>query len=484
MSPPERVQQAVFCLQSQENVPKTPQLSSFHYQTIMDYARAYSSHETTPTMVAQRLIARVHESSSQKLPMSFFINFSEEDILKQANESSLRYQRGGTKWMHKVRECRKDAFCVSRLRSCGAIIIGKTNMHELGAGISGINPHYGAVRNPYDKRKITGGSSSGSAAVVAAGLCPIALGVDGGGSVRLPAALCGVVGFKPTFERVPHEGVLPVNYTIGMVGILAATVEDALITYAAIAGDLSSDNPSHKLPKVGMSSLKFTNYASSSIKMAKYDKWFDDCTNDIRVCCSNVVSKLSDEYGWTTVKVTIPEIEVMRLSHYVTIGSECSNSIGTHLMKLDKAEVGSDVRVGLSIYGSFHSNEYLNAQKMRYRQLKFHQKIFSMADVIVTPTVGVTAYTIEDDALKTGELDYINGAALVRYQISGNFLGLPAITIPVGYDRSGMPIGLQFIGKPWSESLLIYIASAVQAICKSEYRKPEVFYDILAKEQN
>ncbi|CAA0839502.1 Fatty acid amide hydrolase [Striga hermonthica] len=376
---------------------------------------------------------------------------------------------GGTKWMQRVRECRKDAFCVSRLRSCGAIIIGKTNMHELGAGISGINPHYGAVRNPYDKRKITGGSSSGSAAVVAAGLCPIALGVDGGGSVRLPAALCGVVGFKPTFERVPHEGVLPVNYTIGMVGILAATVEDALIAYAAIAGDLSSDNQ----PKVDMSLLKLTNYASSNIKMAKYGKWFDDCTDDIRVCCSNVVSKLSDEYGWTTVKFTIPEIEVMRLSHYVTIGSECSNSIGTHLKKLDKGEVGCDVRVGLSIYGSFHSNEYLNAQKMRYRQLKFHQKIFSKADVIVTPTVGENEINGLHDNFS---------AALVRYQISGNFLGLPAITVPVGYDRCGMPIGLQFIGKPWSESLLIYIASAVQEICKSEYKKPEVFYDILAKE--
>ncbi|KAH6833863.1 hypothetical protein C2S53_019427 [Perilla frutescens var. hirtella] len=458
--------------------------------------------------VAERFIAYVRDSSSPEQQMSFFINYNVEDILKQASESTLRYERGepisvldgvpiaikdeidclpypttgGTKWMHKVRKCTSDACCVTRLRLCGAIIVGKTNMHELGAGISGINPHYGAARNPYNRSKITGGSSSGSAAVVAAGLCPVALGVDGGGSVRLPAALCGVVGFKPTFARVPHEGVLPINYTVGMVGILAATVEDALIAYAAIAGGHPSDQSSNIVPNVGLPLLKSANYMSAEIKIARYGKWFDDCTDDIKACCSNAVAKLSDKYGWKTVEVTIPEIEAMRLSHYLTIGSECSNSISSYLEKLNREEIGWDVRVGLAVYGSFHSHEYLNAQKIRQRQLKFHEKVFSLADVIVTPTVGVTAYTIQDDALKTGELDYINGAALVRYQIAGNFLGFPAVTIPVGYDESGLPIGLQFIGKPWSESLLIYIASAMQALCISGYKKPEVFYDMLAKE--
>ncbi|KAK4416645.1 Fatty acid amide hydrolase [Sesamum alatum] len=505
MSPPGKVQQAVDCLQSPEDVPKSPQLS-FERWTILDYARAYTSGETTPKLVADRFIASVHESSSRHLQMSFFINYNVEDILKQATESTARHARGepisvldgvpvaikdeidcmpypttgGTKWMHKVRQCKNDACCVSRLRACGAIIVGKTNMHELGAGISGINPHYGAARNPYNRSKITGGSSSGSAAVVAAGLCPVALGVDGGGSVRLPAALCGVVGLKPTFARVPHDGVLPINYTVGMVGILAATVEDALITYAAISGGLPSDHPSITVPKIGLPLLKSANYMSSDIKMAIYREWFNDCTDDIRECCSNAVAKLSDKYGWQTVEVTIPDMEVMRLAHYLTIGSECSDSIASYLENMSKAEIGWDVRVGLSVYSSFDSREYLNAQRIRNRQLQFHENIFSVADVIVTPTVGVTAYTIKDDCLKTGELDYINGAALVRYQIAGNFLGLPAVTVPVGYDKSGLPIGLQFIGKPWSESLLIHIASALQALCKSGYKKPEVFFDMLA----
>lgn len=507
LSPVEQVQLATDCLQTSEEMNKIKPKLSFQRWTILEYSRRYLSREVTPVMVAKKFIAAVNESSKSLRPMSFFIDFNPEDILRQATESAHRYERGepisvldgvpiaikdeidclpypttgGTKWLHKVRPCVEDACCVKRLRSCGAILVGKTNMHELGAGTSGINPHYGTTRNPHDSSRIAGGSSSGSAAVVCAGLCPVALGVDGGGSVRMPAALCGVVGLKPTFARVPHSGVLPLNWTVGMVGILSATIEDALIVYGAISGPISSDQSAQVMPKVCFPLLK-TPECRPDIKLAKYGEWFNDCTDDIRVCCSNALAKLFDLYGWKTIEVTMPEIEVMRLAHYLTIGSECHTSIACHLEKLDMAELGWDARVALSVYGAFNSREYLNAQMIRNRQLQFYKKIFAKADVIVTPTTGVTAYTIQDDALKTGELDYINGAPLVRYQIAGNFLGLPAVTVPVGYDKSGLPIGLQFIGKPWSESLLIHVAFAMQALCISDYRRPEIFYDLLSKD--
>lgn len=499
LSPPEQVQQAADCVNIQTN-----ENHSFRRWTILDYSRAYLSGEITPNMVANQFIDSVRKSCDPAFQMSFFISYDVEDILRQANESTLRYERGeplsaldgvpiavkdeidcrpypttgGTKWLHKVRPCTDDAGCVERLKLCGAILVGKTNMHELGAGTSGINPHYGVTRNPYDDNKIAGGSSSGSAAVVSAGLCPAALGVDGGGSVRVPASLCGVVGFKPTFGRVSHSGVLPLNWTVGMIGVLAGTVEDALIVYAAISAQLPSHQPTTLTPNVHLPLLKSPN-CISKIKLAKSGEWFNDCSDDIRLCCSNALAQLHKIYGWETIEVTVPEIEVMRLAHYLTIGSECSTSLACHLEKLNMAEVGWDARVALSVYGAFDSREYLNAQRIRNRQLQFHQKIFSQADVIVTPTTGVTAYTIQDDALKTGELDYINAAALVRYMIAGNFLGLPAVTVPVGYDEAGLPIGLQFIGKPWSEASLIFIAYAMQVLCASEYRKPKVFYDLL-----
>ncbi|GMY12582.1 fatty acid amide hydrolase-like [Fagus crenata] len=508
LSPPEQVQQAMNCLPySSKNI--LPGLKpSFRHWTILDYSRAYTSGEITPRMVAERFIAAVHESSNPPLQMSLFINYNAEDILRQATDSTLRYERGqpisildgipiaikdeidcspypttgGTKWLQKVRPCTGDAWCVKRLRLCGAILVGKTNMHELGAGTSGINPHYGATRNPYDISKIAGGSSGGSAAVVAAGLCPVSLGVDGGGSVRMPAALCGVVGLKPTFGRIPHSGVLPLNWTVGMVGVLAGTIEDAFIVYAAINGQLPSDQPISPIqPKLYFPLLNSTK-SISDVKLAKYAEWFNDCSDDIRTCCSQALDKLQEHYGWKIVEVTIPEIEVMRLAHYSTIGSECSTSLSSHLEKLNPEELGWDARLGLSVYSSFSSKEYIKAQKIRNRQMQIHMKIFAQTDVIVSPTTGVTAYPIQDDALETGELDYINGAALIRYSIAGNFLGLPAVTVPVGYDKSGLPIGLQFIGRPWSEATLIHIASAMQALCMPGYKKPEVFYNLLNKD--
>ncbi|PPD84459.1 hypothetical protein GOBAR_DD18607 [Gossypium barbadense] len=470
-SPPERVQQAIKCIPvTSEKSLDDLKSSCFRRWTIADYSRAYSTGEITPLRVAEHFINAVRESCSPPLPMSFFINSDAEDILRQATESTLRYERGnpisaldgvliaikdeidcypypttgGTKWLHKFRPCTGDACCVMRLRSCGAILVGKTNMHELGAGVSGINPHYGPIRNPYNPKKICGGSSSGSAAVVSSGLCPVALGVDSGGSVRMPASLCGVFGFKPTFGCIPHSGVLPLNWTVGTVGILAATLEDAFIVYAAISGDLPSHKPT-TLPNMLLQ-------------------------------CSELTLRALQVEG-----VTIPDIESMLLAHYVTISSECSTSLSSHMEKLNFAEIGWDVRVALRVCGAFHGKEYIQAQKMRNRQMQIHNNIFAMADVIVAPTTGRTAYSIVDDALKTGEVDCINGAALIRYQIAGNFLGLPAVTVPVGYDKAGLPIGLQFMGKPWSEPTLMHVAYAMQALCISEYRKPKVFYDLLHK---
>ncbi|KAJ6366228.1 hypothetical protein OIU77_002749 [Salix suchowensis] len=441
LSPSEQVQQAIGCLPLPSKKIVNGLKPSFCRWTIMDYSKAYTSGEITPYKVAERLVAAI----------------------RRLKESTLRYERGEP-------------------ISCGAIIIGKTNMHELGAGTSGINPHYGATRNPYDPGRITGGSSGGSAAVVAAGLCPVALGVDGGGSVRMPAALCGVVGFKPTFGRVPHSGVLPLNWTVGMVGVLAGTIEDAFLVYAAINGPV----PSHETsaippPKVYFPILQATN-SVPNITLARSREWFNDCSDDIRTCCSQALYKLYEKYGWKTVDVTIPDIEAMRLAHYLTIGSECTAALSSYLENLDIAESGWDVRVALSVYGAFSGEEYIKAQKLRNRQMKVHRNIFTKADVIVTPTVGVTAYPILNDALQTGELDYINGAALVRFQIAGNFLGLPAVTVPVGYDKKGLPIGLQFIGRPWSEPTLIHIAYAMQSLCIPECRKPQAFYDLLKKD--
>ncbi|KAG0520227.1 hypothetical protein BDA96_08G055500 [Sorghum bicolor] len=509
LSAAERVQEAVGCLPARLEATLAADAPSVGLRrwTVRDFHDAYRSGETTPVQVATRFLAAVRESSSATgsgMNMAFFISCDHDDVMRQAEESTLRYQRGaplsaldgvlvgvkdeidcvpypttgGTRWLGAARRCEADAACVAQLRACGAVLAGKANMHELGAGTSGINPHHGSTRNPYNASKVAGGSSSGSAAVVCAGLCPVALGVDGGGSVRMPAALCGVVGFKPTAGRLSNAGVLPLNWTVGMPGILSGTVEDALIAYSAI---VDQSQPSYLRPELNLPQLSSTP-SIGNIKLAKYGKWFNDSAEDIRSCCDKALQALHAHYGWQTVDVTIPEIEEMRLAHYVTIGSECTTSLAKYLDNLKRSEIGWDARVALSVYGSFSSRAYLNSQRLRNRQMYFHKQIFKTADVIVSPMTGVTAYTLQDDALNTGELDYINGAALVRYSIAGNFLGLPAITVKVGYDRGGLPIGLQFIGRPWSEATLLHVAFATQQACADGYKKPAVFYDLLTKQ--
>ncbi|KAL0449865.1 UNVERIFIED_CONTAM: Fatty acid amide hydrolase [Sesamum latifolium] len=428
MSPPEKVQQAVDCLQSLEDIPESPQLSS-----------SAGQYWITPGLI----------------PQEKQLQICVEDILKQATESTARHAQGepisildgvpvaikdeidcmpypttgGTKWMHKVRRCKNDACCVSRLRACGAIIVGKTNMHELGAGISGINPHYGAARNPYNRSKITGGSSSGSAAVVAAGLCPVALGVDGGGSVRLPAALCGVVGLKPTFARVPHEG------------------------YAAISGGLPSDHSGFTMPKNRFAAAEnLQNLHVLRLQNGNIQK----VVPMTAVMISESVALILLQNYQTNTAGRGDHTGYSRSCawpHYLTIGSECSDSIASYLENINKAEIGWDVRVGLSVYSSFHSHEYLNAQRIRMTS----PMIFDILRLLPNSLNSVLHNTIKTMVLKTvnetNRLHDIFSAALVRYQIAGNFLG-SVHRVPVGYDRSGLPIGLQFIGKPWSESLL------------------------------
>ncbi|WVZ54103.1 hypothetical protein U9M48_004961, partial [Paspalum notatum var. saurae] len=493
LSPAERVQEAAGCI-----VPDDAPSPGFRRWTVLDFHRAYSSGQTTPVMVARRFLAAVEECSGAGLDMGMFISCDAADVMRQAEDSARRYHQGaplsamdgvlvavkdeldclpypttgGTRWLRAARRCAADAACVAQLRACGA----------LGAGTSGINPHHGATRNPYCVGRVSGGSSGGSAAAVCAGLCPVALGADGGGSVRMPAALCGVVGFKPTAGRLSNSGLLPLNWTVGMPGILAATVEDTLIAYAAIA-DQSKPSPLQQ-PELNLPLLTRTR-SMPTIRLARYAKWFDDSSEDIRSLCGKALQALRAQYGWETVEVTVPEIEEMRLAHYVTMGSECTASLANYLDNMNRSEIGWDVRIGLSAYRSFSSRDYLNSQRLRCRQMYFHEKIFETADAIVTPMTGVTAYALQEDARSTGELDYINGAALVRYSIAGNFLGLPAITVPVGYDRAGLPVGLQFIGRPWSEATLLHLAYAVQEACGKEHRrKPRVHYDLLTKEVN
>lgn len=481
---------------------------NFRYWKIRDYAHAYRSKITSPSKVAERFISAIEEFSNKTPPAPLLISFDAEDVRKQAAASTKRFEegttlsildgifvaikddidcypyvsRGATTWFHEVRPINKDAICVSKLRACGVILVGKANMHELGLGVTGNNSNYGTTRNPHDPERYTGGSSSGPAAIVAAGLCSAALGTDGGGSVRIPSSLCGIVGLKTTYGRVNMEGCLCDAGTVEIIGPLASNVEDVMLIYSVILGSSAAERISlhPSLPCLPNLASQENTDALGSLQLGKYTEWFNDVfSSEISEKCDNILHLLSEKIGSKTVEIVIPELPHMRVSHVVSIGSEslCSLTPDCEDGKLRK--LTCDTRTNLALFGSFSASDYVTAQCLKRRMMHHFMEAFKKVDVIVTPTTGMTAPKIPPAALQYGETDLVVSGNLMRFIVAANLLGFPAISVPVGYDKQGLPIGIQLIGRPWAEASVLRLAAAIEELCPEQKKKPVQFYDIL-----
>ncbi|CAD6261483.1 unnamed protein product [Miscanthus lutarioriparius] len=488
----ERVHEALQCLPQYDPSIRwtTEENPPFLYWKIRDFAHAYRSGITTPSAVAEYVIAGVEEWNNKKPPMPMLIYFNADDLKKQAEASTKRFQqgnpisildgvfvaikddidcfpyptKGATTFFDQIHTVEKDAVCVARLRKCGVIFIGKANMHELGLGVTGNNPNYGTARNPHSVDRYTGGSSSGPAALVSSGLCSAAIGTDGGGSVRIPSALCGIVGFKTTYGRTDMTGVLCDSGTVEVASPLVSSVEDAILSPLCVPNLLSPENSN----------------ILGSVKIGKYTEWFNDVSDhEISSTCDNALKLLCSAFGCQIEEITLPELEEMRTAHVVSIGSESFCDLNPHYKAGRKTEFTLDTRTSLALFGSFTATDYVASQSIRRRIMHYHMEAFKKVDVIATPTTGITAPKIPPSALKSGESNYVVSAYLMRFIIAGNLLGLPAITVPVGHDKQGLPIGLQLIGRPWGEASLLRVASAVEELCLKKRKRPSAFYDIL-----
>ncbi len=355
----------------------------------------------------------------------------------------------------------------------GALLVGKTNMHEVGLGVTGVNPNHGPARNPYDLSRITGGSSSGSAAAVAAGLVPLAVGADGGGSIRIPAALCGQVGLKPTFGRLSGVGSAGVCWTVGHLGPIGATVRDVAHGYLAMAGPDPRDPVTRHQP-APLHGRVFTENLDG-VRLAVFRPWFEDADPEVVHACETMLAHL-EAAGARVVEVKIPELAVLRAAHQVTILSEMATSQRQALQE-DSSRYGADVRGQLAIARLLEPQDYVHAQRLRPRILRHFLAALEHADAIVTPATACTATAIPADALETGESNLPLLDRLTRFVPAGNFTGLPAISFPAGYDHAGLPIGFQAMGRPWDEAALLRIAWAAEQ--RMERRRPAVHHDLL-----
>ncbi len=469
------------------------------FPSAADYARAYRDGQADPVAVAEAVLAAIADADDDPRPLRAFRATNRDDLLTQAQASAERHRAGrplslldgvpvavkdevdqipygttvGTSFLGKE-PATEDATVVARLRAAGALLIGKTNMHEIGINPDGFNQHYGIIRNPYNLDCHAGGSSNGSAAAVAAGFCPIAIGADGGGSIRIPAALTGTVGLKATFGRVSEHGAAPLTWSMGHLGPIAATVGDAALAYACIAGPDPRDPHSLHQPPVSLEGWDNTDLRG--VRLGIYRPWFEHAEADIVRDCEAAMGQLV-ERGATLHEVVIPELEEMRVAQAMTILAEMVANMALHVEHW--SELSPPTRVNLALGKAMTAADYLQAQRVRTRAIDHFRRAFRQVDVILSPATAITAPTVPDGCENDGWSDLSAVTELMRFAMPGNLTGLPAIAFPVGYDARGLPTGMQAMARPWEEHLLLRVAfTAEQAISR---RRPPVFYEMLEK---
>uniref|UniRef100_A0A2N9F002 Amidase domain-containing protein n=1 Tax=Fagus sylvatica TaxID=28930 RepID=A0A2N9F002_FAGSY len=254
----------------------------------------------------------------------------------------------------------------------------------------------GTTRNPHAPERYTGGSSSGPAAIVASGLCSAALGTDGGGSIRIPSSLCGVVGLKSTYGRTDMEGSLCDSGTVEIIGPIASTVEDVMLVYAAILGSSPANRISLKpsAPCLPILSSYDSLNALGSLRLGKYTAWFNDVkSTDISDKCEDILNLLSKTHGCKMVEIAIPDLDEMRTAHIVSIGSEMLCSVNPYFEEGKWLRLSYDTRTSIALFQSFTATDYVAAQCLRRRIMYHHMEIFKKVDFIVTPTTGYVSLT-------------------------------------------------------------------------------------------
>jgi len=467
------------------------------FASVADYARAYRDGATTPEAVAEAVLAAVADADDDPRPLRAFRAIDRADVAQQARAATERHRAGrplslldgvpvavkdevdqvpygttvGTSFLGRS-PATEDATVVARLRAAGALLIGKTNMHEIGINPDGFNEHYGIVRNPYSLQCHAGGSSNGSAAAVAAGFCPVAIGADGGGSIRIPASLTGLVGLKATFGRVSEHGAAPLTWSMGHLGPIGATVADVALVYACIAGPDPRDPNSGHQPPVSLDGWDQPDLRG--LRLGIYRPWFDHAEAGIVEDCRAMVERLV-EMGATVHDIEIPELDEMRVAQVVTILAEMAANMAAHEAHWD--ELSPSTRVNLLLGQATTSADYLQAQRVRTRAIGHFRRAFEVCDVILSPATAVVAPVVPDNCEADGWSDLSAVTELMRFAMPGNLTGLPAIAFPVGYDGRGLPTGMQAMGRPWAEHTLLRVAHAAELVLPR--RRPPTFYDLL-----
>jgi aspartyl-tRNA(Asn)/glutamyl-tRNA(Gln) amidotransferase subunit A len=477
--------------------------------TIHELAARFRRGESSSTEVAQAYLERIEALDPQ---VRAFLTVTAEEALSQAAEADGRRKAGtllgpldgipialkdvlctrGTRTTCGSKMLERfvppyDATVVERLRGAGAVLLGKLNMDEFAMGSSTENSGYFATRNPWDLGRVPGGSSGGSAAAVSADMAAAALGTDTGGSIRQPAAFCGTVGLKPTYGRVSRYGLVAFASSLDQIGPFAKDVEDAARMLRVIAGHDPRDSTSVDVPVPDYAAELGKGVAGLKLGIpAEY--FIDGMDPEVEAAVRDAVQTL-EKLGARAEPVSLPHTEYGLAAYYLIAPAECSSNLARYdgvkyglrapkprdivdmYSKTRAQGFGREVkrRIMLGTYAlsaGYYDAYYGKAQRVRTLVRRDFQQAFERVDLIVAPTTPNVAFKMgeKEDPLQM----YLNDVLTIPV----NLAGLPGLSMPAGFTRSGLPIGLQFIGRPFDEPTVLRAAHAYERATDWHARKP------------
>ena len=468
-------------------------MSALHWRSMAELGRMIGAKEVSPVEVVRAHLDRVSALDGR---LKAFITVCGDAALEAARAAEAELMAGrsagplhgvpyGPKDLYATKGVRttggskiladfvpaEDATVVSRLRAAGLIVLGKLNMHEFAYGPEGLNAHYGDALNPWDAtaHRVAGGSSSGSGVAVSAGLCPGALGSDTGGSIRIPASLCGISGIKPTYGRVSRAGVLPLAWSMDHAGPMARTVRDLALMLVAMAGYDAADPTTSVLPvpdyaaaltgevkglRVGLLRAHFTDAAAPEVRAAV-----------------EAAAKQLEQAGAVVDEVSLAEVAHVAAASFAIVATEAL-AYHAEWMRTRSADYQPDVRDRLKMGALVSGVQYVRAQQVRQLVRREVDAALARRDVLLAPATPIPAPVLGEKQTQLGDGLSDVRSALIRFTRPFNFSGHPACSVPCGFSAAGLPLGMQLVGRPFDEATVLRAADAYQRLTDWHARRP------------
>lgn len=460
--------------------------SPLYYLTIAEAQRLIRAKELSPLELTQAYLDRITQLDSQ---LNAYLTVTIESALAQARSATDAIARGenvgalhgiplGIKDLfdlHGVRTtagsillkdnvATEDAFVIKRLRDAGAIFLGKLNLHEWALGVTTINPHFGTTHNPWNLDHIVGGSSGGSGAAIAAGLCIGALGSDTGGSIRIPASLCGVVGLKPTYGRVSVRGVIPLAWSLDHIGPMARSVEDVALLLSVIAGQDNFDPYSIESTGYKGHNLESSDHGKFRVGMPD-ESYFMDLHPETMTAIGKAIATIKD-LGFDLRQIDLPGADEASAASSKILQAESAAFHHERMLK-HADQIGADVLTRLKMGEEVSGIDYANARHKQVQWIHQLQQLFETIDALILPATPMPAIRIDEaDPIK------LSRGNLTRFTRMFNLSGHPAIVLTCGFTADGLPIGLQIVGAHWQEEKILQLAHAYEQATDWHTRTP------------